>query len=127
MSKPEIRSSVGALLIQVSPLDVLMCPPVAAEVGFSARDGHDHDRIRTALAEFPDCEKHPGSDLVLDIQNRLWKSGLFWAVGPTDTEIAAYAIANGATVVHYDADFEYVAGIGPDFRHRWVVPRGSVD
>ncbi|MBN9609491.1 MAG: PIN domain-containing protein [Actinobacteria bacterium] len=127
MPRPKVRAAVEALLAQVSPLDVLICPPVAAEVGFSARDGKGHDRVRQALAEFPDCEKHPGTSLVLDIQNRLWKGGLLRAVGATDTEIAAYAIANGATVVHYDADFEHVAKVWPDFRHRWVMPRGSVD
>jgi len=127
MAKPPVRAAVEALLAQVSPLDVLVCPPVVAEVGFSARDAHDHDRIRAALAEFLDCDQHPGTDLVLDIQNRLWKNGLFRAVGAADTQVAAYAIANSATVVHYDADFEHVAQVRSDFRHRWVVRRGSID
>lgn len=127
MAKPPVRAAVDALLAQVSPAGVLVCPPVVAEVGFSARDGRDHDRVRAALAAFPDCDRHPATALVLDIQNRLWKGGLFRAVGPADTQIAAYALANNATVVHYDTDFEHVACVTPDFRHRWIVPRGTVD
>lgn len=110
-----------------SPWAILTCPPVVAEVGFSARNGADHDAVRRHLAQFPECETHPSTDLVLDIQNALFHGGLFRAVGAIDTLIAAYAVANDATVVHYDSDFEHVAAVNDDFRHLWVAERGSID
>lgn len=115
------------LMAQHSPWAVLTCPPVVAKVGFSARSGADHDAACQHLAEFPECEAHPSTDLVLAIQNALFNGGLFRAVGALDTVIAAYAIVNGATVVHYDADFEHVATVRDDFRQQWIAPRGSID
>lgn len=110
-----------------SPWSMLVCPPVVAEVGFSARSGKDHDTVCRLLAEFPACERHPGTELVLGIQNALFHGGLLRAVGATDTVIAAYAIANEATVLHYDSDFEHVAAVRDDFNHSWIAARGSLD
>lgn len=109
-----------------SPWSILTCPPVVAKVGFSARSGVDHNAVCRFLAEFPECEA-PGVALVLDIQNALWSGGLLRAVGALDTVIAAYAIANNATVAHYDADYEHVGRVREDFRHVWIAPRGSLD
>ncbi|MGH3274312.1 MAG: hypothetical protein ACRDNZ_08305 [Streptosporangiaceae bacterium] len=94
---------------------------------FSARSGTDHDTVRRSLAEFSECERHPSVGLVLDIQNAIFHGGLVRAVGATDTVIAAYAVANDATVIHYDGDFEHVAHVWPAFRHAWIAPRGSLD
>ena len=126
-NKPAVKAALTTLLLANSPHAVLLCPPVAAEVGFSARGSADHDVVRAALAAFPDCNINPSSALVLELQNSLFKAGLFRAVGAIDTVIAAYAIVNNATVVHYDSDFEYVAQIHPNFRQQWIVPRGSTD
>lgn len=126
LSRPAVRAAMAQLTAGHSPWSILVCPPIAAEVGFSARDGADHDAVQAHLSAFPECETHPGTGLVLDIQNALWNGGLRQAVGAADTLIAAYAIANDATVVHYDSDFEHVERVRPDFRHRWIVPRGTV-
>ncbi len=115
------------LVLVSSPEAILTCPPIVAEVGFSARNGPDHDRIRRSLAQFPECAQHPSTELVLDIQQALWDRGLVRAVGAIDTMIAAYAVLNNAVVVHYDSDFEHVAAVWPTFRQRWVVPRGTLD
>ena len=64
---------------------------------------------------------------MLDIQNDLFHGGYIRAVGVTDTLIAAYAIVNDAGVVHYDRDFELIADVRDDFRHRWIAERGSLD
>jgi predicted nucleic acid-binding protein len=125
-AQPEVRSAMTDLLDSRSPLDILICPPIVAEVGFSARSGPDHDAVRGFLAEFPECDSHPSVDLVLAVQNALFRGGLVRAVGALDTVIAAYAIANDAAVVHYDRDFERVARVWPDFRHTWIAPRGSL-
>ncbi len=114
------------LLARHSPWAMLVCPPVVAEVGFSARSGNDHDAVRKFLGEFADCEIHPSSALVLDIQGALFNSGLVRAVGAVDTVIAAYAVANVATVLHYDHDFEHIGCLREDFRHAWIAPRGTL-
>ena len=76
---------------------------------------------------FAECTERPTVDDALDIQSRLWNGGLLRAAGATDALIAAYAIKNNATVLHYDRDFEHIASVVPGFHHRWILPRGSVD
>lgn len=125
-NQPAVRSATDRLLTSHSPGAILTCPPVVAEMGFSARSGADHDAVRRFLAEFPECEAHPTAALVLDIQNDLFNHGYFRAVGVIDTLIAAYAIVNDATVVHYDQDFELVARVRDDFRQQWIAERGSL-
>lgn len=125
-NKPIVRTAMDHLLARQSPSSILTCPPVVAEVGFSARSGADHDAVRRFLQEFPECDLHPPIALVLDIQNALFNGGLLRAVGALDTVIAAYAIVNDATVMHYDGDFEFVARVRPDFRHEWIVDKGTL-
>lgn len=110
----------------MSPQDLLVCPPVALEYGFSARTGTDHSRIMGQLAAFPECALHPSPDEALEIQSLLWNGGLLRAAGTIDTLIAAYAIKNDATVLHYDRDFEHIASVTSGFRQRWIVPPGSI-
>ena len=121
----DVRASLVALVNLHSPSAIMICPPVAAEVGFSARTGSDHDQVMKRLAAFPECPRVPTSADVLDLQNRLWNGGLLRSVCAIDTVIAAYGIVNDATILHYDSDFEHVASVTPGFRHAWVVPHGS--
>jgi predicted nucleic acid-binding protein len=104
---------------------LLLCPPVAAEVGYMARDLRQHTELLRDLSEFAPCATSPTSQDVLDIQHALWSHGLLRAAGAMDTLIAAYARVNGAAVLHYDSDFEHIASAVPGFRHRWIVPRGT--
>lgn len=125
--QPPVRAAMDTILAATSAWSILICPPVVAEVGFSARSSRDHDAVREFLAAFPECETHPSAALVLDVQGAIFSAGLVRAVDAVDTVIAAYAIVNDATVVHYDADFEYVARAWSGFRHRWITPRGTLD
>ncbi|MEO8095927.1 MAG: hypothetical protein ABI632_13485, partial [Pseudolysinimonas sp.] len=59
-------------------------------------------------------------------QSGLWGSGLLRAAGAVDTLIAAYAIKNDVTLLHYDRDFEHIASVTPALKHQWIVPRGSL-
>ncbi len=110
------------------PTPGLHLPPAAVEYGYSARSGPDHTRLVQQLTRFIDCPTAPTSAevLQLQLQNALWNGGLLRAVGATDTLIAAYGIANQATVVHYDSDFDHIAAVCPNFQHRWIVPRGTL-
>lgn len=110
----------------VSPEDLLVCPPVALEYGFTARTGKDHSVLMEQLDSFGECESHPTRDEVMEVQSRLWNGGFLRAAGAMDTLIAAYAVKNAAAVLHYDRDFEHIASVLPGFAHRWILPRGSV-
>lgn len=121
-----IRHRFTRLIESTAPSTIMVCPPVVAEVGFSARNGADHERLRQALAQFTDCPEHPTSAATLEIQHQLFVNGFFRAVGAVDTVIVAYALVNDATVLHYDGDFEHVAAVVPSFRHEWIVARGSL-
>jgi predicted nucleic acid-binding protein len=115
-----------AIVNLAEPSNVLVCAPNALEFGFSTRNGKDHTELMKQLGEFADCDVHPTAQDALSIQNRLWNGSLVRAAGAMDTAIAAYAIKNQATLVHYDRDFEHIAKVESRLKHQWIVPRGSI-
>jgi predicted nucleic acid-binding protein len=123
---PDVVAALRSIVDLTRPDDVLVCPPIAVEIGFGARTGADHSVLQTQLGAFSHCSEHPNVDDALDIQNRLWNGGLLRAAGSMDTLIAAYALKNDAILLHYDRDFDYIAAVMPAFRHQWIVPRGSI-
>jgi predicted nucleic acid-binding protein len=123
---PKVRHAFEAIVNAHSPAVIMVCPPVVTEIGFSARNSVDHTTLMQSLSAFPDCPTAPTSRETLVVQHALWARGLVRSVGATDTLIVAYAIANDATVLHFDSDFEYVAQVVPAFKHRWIVPRKSI-
>lgn len=125
--QPAVRQVLDRVRARRGSRALLICPPAAAGVGFSARSGADHDVVARALATFSDCAVHPSSSLVLALQNAIFTGGYFRAVGALDTVIAAYALVNEAVVLHYDRDFEFVARVRPDFQQEWIAPAGSLD
>jgi predicted nucleic acid-binding protein len=125
-TETRVRETVEYLIRASQPDDILVCPPIALEYGHSARGPREHGVIVEQLAAFTECAKVPPLADVLSLQAALWAAGLVRAVGAADLLIAAYALANDATVIHYDSDFEHVAAVTPGFSHEWVVPRGSV-
>lgn len=124
-TSPAIAAAFRALINLHNPANMLMCAPVAAEFGFSARSGRDHSELLEQLAAFPECSLAPSSAEVLEVQNRLWNNGLLRAAGATDTLIAAYALKNDSTVLHYDSDFDHLAAVTPGLRTQWILPKGT--
>jgi predicted nucleic acid-binding protein len=55
----------------------------------------------------------------------LARRGLHRAVGIPDLLIAAVAERERLTLLHYDSDYDFVAGI-TNQPIQWVVPRGSI-
>jgi predicted nucleic acid-binding protein len=64
-------------------------------------------------------------DTVLDVQARLSGSGRRHAVKVPDLIVAAVAHRHGATLMHYDRDFDTIAEITGQ-PTEWVVPAGSL-
>lgn len=125
-TSPQVVEELKKIIELVSPTDLLLCPPVALEYGFTAPTGKAHAAVAAQLEAFGTCDIHPTQNEVLQIQSRLWNGGLLRAAGAMDTLIAAYAMRNDATVLHYDRDFEHIASVVPGFSQRWILPRGSI-
>ncbi len=102
------------------------CSIVNLEVLYSARSREDYDAIADELAGF---EHIPIDETVMDRTRYIQRS--LAAVGHHRLPIpyliiAAAAEAGGATVLHYDRDFERIAAITGQ-AHEWVAALGSVD
>lgn len=127
---PEVYDAVRDLAQRGS---IASCLPQTLEEGYSARNPEDHDLVmdgnllgKIMLPPVPDI-----APIAIDIQRRLFAAGLGRRAGAFDIEIAATAIAHSVgetvvTVVHNDNDFDQIARVHPEFRHQWIVPRGSL-
>lgn len=104
----------------------LTCAMIDLEVFFSARS-YEHlleirHRRRLAYTDVPLGQET--FERAIEVQTMLARTGHHRVPIP-DLVIAAAAEQVGATVVHYDKDFDHIAGVtGQDVE--WVVARGSV-
>lgn len=106
---------------------VATCWMVDLEVLYSARNAAEHDKVsadRRGL-EWLAMPDEIG-DRAIEVQNELARRGLHRGVPLPDLVIAATAERHGATVLHYDADFDVIAEVTGQ-PVRWVVPRGTAD
>ena len=96
------------------------------EIGFSARNAAEWDRLVVALGAFRqlDVEAHH-FDRARQVQRKLAAEGLKGRKVP-DLLIAAVAEAESLSVLHYDADFDYIATVTGQ-PTQWIVERGSID
>jgi predicted nucleic acid-binding protein len=60
----------------------------------------------------------------IEIQHELARTGHHRLPIP-DLLVAAAAESGGLTVLHYDRDYEVIAGVTGQ-RHEWIAPRGSL-
>lgn len=96
------------------------------EVGFSARNGQEWDRLMTALDAFELLDVDARHFVrARQIQRLLALHGLKGRKVP-DLLIAAVAEGTARTVLHYDADFDHIAAVTGQATE-WVVPQGSID
>ena len=107
---------------------VATAAPVRLEVLFSAQSARDYDAIArelSAVRQLP-C----GDDAwarSLDVQRLLaHKRGMrHRSMKMPDLLVAAVAELEGATVWHYDEDFDRIAAVTGQ-PTEWIVPRGSL-
>lgn len=110
--------------IERAPADlVVTCAPQVSEFCHRARTPDEHHRYREFISLGFPLERAPEESVVLDLQERLWGSGLVRAAGPVDVLIAGYAIVNDATVLAADHDFDHIAAV-TDLRCEYVAPGG---
>ena len=105
-----------------------ICDMVRFELLLSARNGREMADTAAELAAVPDCPIGKAQwQRALWVYQRLGDQGgaHHRSVGSPDLLIAAAAEAAGATVLHYDEDYERIAEITGQ-PTRWIVPRGSL-
>ena len=123
LHRPEIRDvveplAVDGLLGRASISDL--------EIGYSARNADEWDRLVGAVGTFERVETSAGHvRRALQVQRLLAKGSQRGRKVP-DLLIAAAAEEIGATVLHYDADFDLIAAVTGQ-SCQWVVPAGAVE
>ena len=125
------RSSQPSVAAVSEPLiragKVATCPVLDFEALYSSRSNEEYERVailRRGRFEYLAIEDREWRR-ALEVQAGLAAKGRLREVGMADLLIAAVAERHALTLLHYDADFETIAGVtGQDAR--WVVPRGSI-
>lgn len=123
MKHPDVLATMLPLLDR-SLIDT--CGMVDLELLYSARNGADHDEIG---AERDGLNWLPTYDELWvrarEVQGILAERGAHRSVPLPDLIIAAVAERHGATVLHYDADFDTIADITGQ-PTQWIAPAGSL-
>ncbi len=96
------------------------------EIGYSARDAAEWDRLAGALEIFDLVETTDEHVRRARQVQRLLAARHQRGRKVPDLLIAAAAETHGLTVCHYDADFDRIANVTGQ-ACEWVVPAGSVD
>jgi predicted nucleic acid-binding protein len=96
------------------------------EIGFSARNAAEWDRLADAVEVFELVETTAEHVRRAKQVQRLLASRHQRGRKLPDLLVAAAAEASGVTVLHYDQDFDLIASVTGQ-SCEWVVPAGSVD
>lgn len=122
-------ATVLAELTRLGRLGLLAtCATVDLEVLYSARSKAEYRLIAARRAEgFTDLPLLPEIGVrARRVQAAMAERGQHRATGVIDLITAAAAEHYGATIVHYDSDFDHIASVTQQ-PVRWVAVRGSVD
>jgi predicted nucleic acid-binding protein len=122
------RPAVAAVLGPLTEAGlVATCGVVEFELGWATRTSAEFDQVR--------ADRNAGYEWLairdedwhraFDVQGTLWRSGRFRAVGFPGLLIAAVAEREHVTLVHYDSDYDLIAGVTGQ-PMQWVVPPGTV-
>lgn len=96
------------------------------EAGYSSRSAAGYRQIQELLRELTPVQLSPRAEArARVIQEQLVRAGTHRAVSIADVILAASALEEGLTVLHYDGDFDLIAGLTGQ-PVEWVVPRGTV-
>jgi predicted nucleic acid-binding protein len=122
LTKPAIDAAFQAIESEVA-----ICGAVAFEVSYSARSRSDYAMTIDAFRAFDWAPTTDANHVrALELQEALAQRGQHRALSFVDALVAAVAEARGLIILHYDADFELIAGITGQ-PHAWIVPRGTAD
>mgnify|MGYP003339273584 FL=1 len=123
VSSDHVRAVVRTLALAG---DIVRTSIVDLEVGYSARNGDEWSALVGVLGSFPLVELSQSHfDRALQVQSMLATRSQRGRKIP-DLLVAAVAEEMGATVLHYDSDFDIISSVTGQ-PTEWVVPAGTVD
>ena len=98
---------------------------VDLELGYSARDPAEHQgifRVRRQLVQLACTEEI--ATRARQVQSLLAAGSQHRGAGVMDLLTAAAAELHGASILHYDADFDHIAAVTGQMVD-WIIPRDS--
>ena len=120
---PTVNQRLGQLIEQGL---VASCTLVDLEMLFSTRTHREYVDVRRERAGFEQLDiEQVDWDRARDVQAELARTGRTRAVGIPDLLLAATAERHRVTLLHYDRDFDVIAGVTQQ-PTEWIVPPGSV-
>lgn len=102
-----------------------VCSVTVAELLYSSRNAAEMEADAGDLSLLGSL--HIDADVeerITEIMQQLATLGQHQAPSIADLFVAAVARVHDATVLHYDKDFELIAGATGQ-RHEWIIPRGT--
>ena len=96
------------------------------EIGFSARNATEWDRLNSALTAFDLVETMAGHVQRARAVQRLLASTSQRGRKIPDLLVAAAAEEAGLIVLHYDTDFDIIAAVTGQST-QWVTPPGTIN
>lgn len=123
LARPDVDRRLSPLLLAG---EIATCSVVDLEMLYSSRDHRALAETRELRRAYERCPiSQLDFDRAVEVMERLSKVGQHRGVTIPDLLISAVAERNGLTVLHYDSDFDRIAGVTGQAME-WVVPRGSV-
>ncbi|SDH86928.1 PIN domain nuclease [Nonomuraea jiangxiensis] len=125
MPHPTVHQALEPLMLDKQ---LAICEVTQLEVLFSARDPEGYERDLYHLREDFRLLSTQGREVgarAVDVQAMLARKSRHRAVGANDLLVAACAEVHGATILHYDRDFDIISEVTGQ-PSLWVVPPGSV-
>jgi len=123
LGNADVRAAIEDLATAGSLARVTICD---LEIGYSARNASEWDRLIEALGAFEPIESSSAHvRRALQVQRLLAQSSQRGRKIP-DLLVAAAAEERDLAVLHYDGDFDLIAAVTGQ-SCRWVVPAGSAD
>lgn len=113
---------------RVARSDIATCDQVRLELLYGTRSAEEHALRRSQLQALHDCPIEPVDwQRAIEVQGRLADFGPDHqkAVRVPDLLIAAVAERFAITVLHYDADFDWIRRVTHQ-PMRWLAPRGTL-
>ena len=121
---PEVTAALAPLLLAG---EVGTCSVIELEILYSARNAADLAATRATRAQAFTLFTTTQADFdrAMDVMEQLARRGLHRSVGIPNLLIAAVAERNNLTIIHDDAEFEFVTAVTGQ-PMQWVVPRGTI-
>lgn len=112
------------LALLLSNGSLASCHVVALEVLYSARNRDEYEKLQTGISTLPWLPSDEQiMDRAMEVQGLLARRGRH-RLPLADLMIAATAEVHGATVLHYDHDFDHIAAVTGQ-PVQWIVRRGT--